>query len=141
MAKLVGIPFVLLATWLAGCSTLNCGDSHPYMNSVARQPLQAPSGLSVPTPDPNYAIQDLALSQSKRTNRDVAGTCLINPPQLITAQPAATKSKPTTTVKSGPVIPSPENGQSAEKPTNKGTAPAASTAVPSPAVAAPEYME
>ncbi|MGH8281226.1 MAG: hypothetical protein ACRERZ_03435, partial [Gammaproteobacteria bacterium] len=130
MTRLFGIVTLLLAMGVAGCSTLSCGDPHPYINSSARPPLQAPTGLSVPAPDPSYEIQGVTTNANKRTDRDAAGVCLINPPQLIGAQAAVKPKSPNTAPKSGPVLPPAANTQPISKPASVHTepAPTASTA-------------
>lgn len=135
MTKFLGITIVLLVSGLAGCSTLNCGDSHPYANSIAGPPLKAPPGLSVPAPDPNYAIQGLGPNQTKVAANGAKGTCLVKPPQLINAQPAAAPNPKPSSVSSMPV-PTPTSTQPSMKPDNKKpTSPASSTTVTPPVVA------
>lgn len=92
--KLLGIALVLAAAVLTGCSSLSCGDPHPYLNSGVTPPLKAPVGLSVPAPDPAYAIAGVTASAGKRTDLNAAGACLISPPQVV---PSASGSsvKPT----------------------------------------------
>ncbi|MGA9851721.1 MAG: hypothetical protein WBR15_02175 [Gammaproteobacteria bacterium] len=141
MTKYFEIVILLLAMGVAGCSTLACGDPHPYLNSAAHPALQAPPGLSVPSPDPTYEIQSITPNLAKPTGRDASGVCLINPPQLIRAQPAATPKPATTGPKSGPVPSSPGGSQPAAKPAgeNKTQAPVSGTTVPPP-VATQERM-
>ena len=132
---------VLVTFALAGCSTLTCGDPHPYLHSVARPPLKAPPGLSVPAPDPAYSIPPAASSQGQRTDRDAAGACLINPPQVVLPQPAAVaQPKPGAVApQGGSMNPAPEKAPPATKPAAKENtaAPSAATIVPPPSVAGP----
>ncbi|MGB9428755.1 MAG: hypothetical protein WCC11_02595 [Gammaproteobacteria bacterium] len=136
MIKLFLVPIVLLAAGLAGCSTIACGDPHPYINSESHPLLKAPPGLSVPAADPNYAIQGITPNVTKSTDRDAAGVCLIKPPQLISAQPAATPKPPTIESKSTPV-PSSASGKSPAQPaeSDKTAAPSALSRSAPPAVA------
>lgn len=83
MMKQLGVVLVLAAGALAGCSSLSCGDPHPYLNSGANPPLKAPAGLSVPPPDPAYEIAGVTANAGKRTDLNAAGVCLINPPQVV----------------------------------------------------------
>ena len=120
---LTGI-FALLAMALAGCSSLGCGDPHPYMNSPSRPPLKAPAGLSIPTPDPAYAINGITPAPGKSSERDSAGVCLINPPNVL---PVANSAKPKSTT-----VPAPAEGrntpssgaQPPAKPADQGQTPA-----------------
>ncbi|MGH8398178.1 MAG: hypothetical protein ACRETA_08040 [Gammaproteobacteria bacterium] len=144
MIRLFGILTALLAMGVAGCTSLSCGDSHPYLDSSTRPPLKAPAGLSLPTPDPNYAIQGASPNVNKHVDRDASGVCLIKPPLLINNQ-AVTKPKSPTTASKGPSeLPPALHTQPASKPAGvpPKPAPAASTAapVPPPAVAASGHM-
>ena len=135
MTKFLGTAIVLLLSGLTGCSTLNCGDSHPYAKSVANPPLKAPPGLSVPETDPNYAIQGLGPNHTKAAAEVAKGTCLVKPPQLINAQPPATSNPETSSTKTAPV-PATTTTQPSMTPENKKpTLPAASTTVLPPVVA------
>lgn len=89
MMKLCGIVLTLMAVALVGCSSLGCGDPHPYLNSGTNPPLKAPRGLSVPAPDPAYAIAGVTATAGKRTDLNSAGACLINPPQVVPPAAAA----------------------------------------------------
>ena len=141
MIKYLGTAIVLLSSGLAGCSTLNCGDSHPYANSVANPPLKAPPGLSVPALDPNYAIQGVGMSQTKAAAKGAKGTCLVKPPQLINAQPAAAPN-PESSSGSGAPVPAPTTSQPPVTPDNKKpTSPATSTTVLPPVVAGSGRVE
>src|SRR5487761_1292734 len=141
MTKLLGTSLAILCIGLTGCSTMSCGDSHPYLGSVANSSLHAPTGLSVPAPDPSYAIPGVASRQNKTTSKDASGTCLVNPPQLIKAQPTI-PTKPSALPKSGPVVPAPGNTQPALKSGDQKVAPPTTSATePPPVVAAAGRME
>lgn len=114
------------ASALAACSTVNCGNPHPYTGARARPPLQAPPGLTVPSPDPAYALAATAPpAPGQRTDINAAGTCLIAPPQVVTPPKPASSGNPT---------PVPEAGKPAAKPA---PAPASTTSVKPAGVAAP----
>jgi hypothetical protein len=135
MIKFPGTATILLLVGLGGCSTMSCGNSHPYSDSIADQPLHAPPGLNVPAPDPNYSIQNVGSTESKDVSKDAAGSCLTTPPQLIHAQPAGVAKSPKLS-KSGPAMPSPINNPPAVKTEeSKPTVPASSTTAPPLAVA------
>ncbi|MDE2195667.1 MAG: hypothetical protein KGJ56_00555 [Gammaproteobacteria bacterium] len=90
MLKSVGLLIGLLAaSVLAGCSSLSCGDPHPYFNSGTQPPLQVPAGLTMPVPDPAYKVSGNTSHPGEHTDHDAAGACLIAPPQLVPNQPAA----------------------------------------------------
>ncbi len=144
MVKSLKLSSALVTIVLAGCSTLTCGDPHPYLHSVAHPPLKAPPGLSVPAPDPAYYIAPTAAGQGQRTNRDAAGACLINPPQVVLLQPAAVvQPKPrAVTPQRGSMNPAPAKALPAAKPAVKENTPvpSAATTVPPPSVAGPGRM-
>ena len=87
---------LLLTMIVAGCSSLGCGDPHPYINSPSRPALKAPEGLTMPTPDPAYVVGSVTPVTGKHPDRDAKGVCLIYPPQVVptgnTAKPAAPKA-------------------------------------------------
>lgn len=141
MTKSLGVVFTLLGLALAGCSTLSCGDSHPYLNSIASPPLHAPPGLSVPAPDPDYAISGVAPRNKVAATKDAAGTCLINPPQLIQPQPA-TAPKPSASPGEAPLVKVPVKVQPSLESGHKAATPASSGAsVVPPVLAAIGRME
>lgn len=76
---------------LAGCSSLGCGDPHPYLNSPTRPPLKAPEGMSIPAPDPAFAVSRVTPASGQSNERDAVGVCLINPPRVL---PLANSGKP-----------------------------------------------
>ncbi len=131
MNKLIVTALVLFMAGLYGCSTLNCGDSHPYAGSVANPALHAPPGISVPVPAPNYAIQGVVPSPDKTSSKRPATPCLIKPPQLIDAQPKVAP-KPSTTPKSVPVPSAPSDNQPPLKTEDKKPAAPASPSTASP---------
>lgn len=100
MIKILGVMLALLALGLAGCSSLACGDPHPYLNSKVTPLLKAPAGMSVPAPDPAYAIAGAVSNTGKRTDLNTAGVCLINPPQVVPSA-ASNHSKRAEVRKSG----------------------------------------
>lgn len=87
---------LLLTMVITGCSSLGCGDPHPYINSPSRPALKAPEGLTMPTPDPAYVVGSVTPVAGKHPDRDAKGVCLIYPPQVVpvgnTAKPAAQNS-------------------------------------------------
>ncbi|MGH8280482.1 MAG: hypothetical protein ACRETQ_13115 [Gammaproteobacteria bacterium] len=128
MMKLFGVALALLAGALAGCSTLSCGDPHPYLDSKSHAPLQAPAGLSVPPLDQAYAIAGTASVSAKRTDLAATGACLINPPQVVPL-PGKGNAKTTVSAKAPPAAPVPASKpESPVKPPN-------GQATPAPAVA------
>src|SRR5215472_8061962 len=80
------------ALLLASCSSVSCGNAHPYQNVSARPPLKAPPGVTVPPPDPAYRFEGDSVASSQRTDIDAAGRCTDAPPELV---PAASTAKPT----------------------------------------------
>ena len=76
---------------LAGCSSVSCGDNHPYQDARPRPPLAAPAGVTVPTPDPAYIVPGDSGAGGSRTDIDAAGRCTNAPPELV---PAAGTAKP-----------------------------------------------
>lgn len=90
MFKVLASTLLLLTMALAGCSSLGCGDPHPYLNSPGVAPLKAPEGLTIPAADPAYAVGKVAPAAGKGGDRDAAGVCLINPPNVL---PVANTSK------------------------------------------------
>ncbi|HKT32116.1 MAG TPA: hypothetical protein VJS89_06460 [Gammaproteobacteria bacterium] len=119
---------LLLTMIVAGCSSLGCGDPHPYINSPSRPALKAPEGLTIPPPDPAYVVGSVTPVTGKHPERDAKGVCLIYPPQVVptgnSAKPAAQKAP--TGIQSAP----PQNVPAPAKPANAGPtpAPAAGTA-------------
>lgn len=94
MFRALSAMLLLLTIVLAGCSSLGCGDPHPYINSPSQAPLKAPEGLSIPAPDPAYTINNAAAPVPGKANgRDAAGVCLINPPRVL---PVGNATKPAT---------------------------------------------
>lgn len=132
MMKLFGIVLALAATALAGCSTLSCGDPHPYLNSGTRPPLTAPAGVSVPAPDPAYEIAGASVTAGKRTDLNAAGACLINPPQVVpSAAAGSTRQADMARSESGAATPASKSEVPAKPASKRGTpAPAAGTSVP-----------
>ena len=127
---LTGI-FTLLTVALAGCSSLGCGDPHPYLNSPSRPPLKAPAGLTIPAPDSAYAVKGITPPSGKVSERDSAGVCLINPPNVLPdANSTQTKSTSVTAPAEGRSALSP-GAQPPEKPADQGQtpSPAAGTSV------------
>jgi hypothetical protein len=108
------------ATLLASCSTgLTCGNSHPYANYNPAPPLKAPAGVTVPAPDPAYAVP-AAGTAAKATPAPVAGSgtavtpapaagtngaqpCLVTPPNVLTKTDMA--APPKTAAPAKPTIP------------------------------------
>lgn len=129
MLKFVSASGLLTVLALSGCGSLPCGDPHPYYNNTAGAPLKTPAGLSVPAPDPSFAIPGEIPASGKRTDRDASGVCLVTPPEVIT---------PASSVTPKAVAPSPAPAKPAPGSTRPVTAPnavpAASTIAP-PAVA------
>jgi hypothetical protein len=139
MNKFLWMISALLLSGLAGCSTVNCGDSHPYTSSVAKPPLKAPPGLSVPAPDPDYAIQGLGQDQSKAAGTN--GTCLVKPPQLVNTQPANASGSGSSS-RNGPPEPAHSPNQHSTPSDNKQvTQPANASTVTPPVVAGLERVE
>lgn len=91
MYRILLVMLALCMAALAGCSSLGCGDPHAYLNSPSLPPLKAPEGLSIPRPDPAYAINSAVPTSAKKAGRNAAGVCLINPPNVL---PAAATTKP-----------------------------------------------
>jgi len=85
---------------LAGCSSVSCGDSHPYQGARALRPLKAPSDVTVPPPDPAYLVPGDDTVGRQRTDLDAAGSCTNAPPELV---PAAGTAKPA--VQAAPTTP------------------------------------
>lgn len=137
MMKLLGIALVLAAGVMTGCSSLSCGDPHPYLNSGVTPPLKAPAGLSVPPPDPAYAIAGVtAGSAGKRTDLNAAGACLISPPQVV---PSASGGSVKPTVSPGAATARPSSAAPTEK-SESAAKPAAGTPVPAPAAATSRFV-
>lgn len=89
-SHLLPLSLTALACLLASCSgTPTCGNSHPYLNSAASAPLQAPAGVTLPKPDPAYAIP-AAGTRVAATQAPAMGTaaapCLVVPPALLTKE-------------------------------------------------------
>lgn len=132
MTKIFGFLIVLLAAGLAGCSTLACGDPHPYMDSPASPLLKAPPGMQLPAPDPAYTVTGVTANTGKPTDRNAAGACLINPPQVVPTQ-AARKSQSApkgTAGSSEPQKPEPTSNPASEVKTPAPTAGTAATVPP-----------
>lgn len=125
MIKILGVALALLALGLAGCSSLACGDPHPYLNSKVTPPLKAPPGMSVPAPDPAYAIAGAASNAGKRTDLNAAGVCLINPPQVVPSA-ANKRAKQAEAPKSGATEPPARKLESSAKPAGSESTPAPS---------------
>ncbi len=81
---------LLLGAALAGCGGIPCGNGHPYTGSTSRGPLKAPSGITVPAPDPAYVIP--GEGKSAPGDADKVGACIILPPNVL--PPATTKAAP-----------------------------------------------
>src|SRR5690348_9835051 len=79
------------ALLLAGCSSVSCGDSHPYQGARALRPLKAPADVTVPAPDPAYLVPGDDGVGAQRTDLDAAGSCTNAPPELV---PAGGTTKP-----------------------------------------------
>jgi len=131
----------LLVAALTGCSSLGCGDPHPYMNSPSLPPLKAPEGLSIPPPDPEYAISGATANTGKSTERSAAGVCLINPPRVLPVSAKVKSTTPVVTPKSG--VTPPANVEPVVKPTGQEATPApeAGTKPTSPPVATTRITE
>ena len=132
MCRILLMVLALSVAALTGCSSLGCGDPHPYMNNPSLPPLKAPEGLSIPSPDPAYAVSGTAPNAGKSTERNTAGVCLINPPRVL---PAAAMAKPAALTKEA--APAPVNTEPSVKPAgqNKTAAPNAGTVPTAPPVA------
>lgn len=77
----VSLALALLLSLLAGCSSqLTCGNSHPYVDSRAGAPLQAPAGVTLPAPDAAYVIPG---SKGGATPAQTVGSCMIKPPDVL----------------------------------------------------------
>ena len=88
------LPALLAMGLLAGCSNQpSCGDSHPYLTSAERAPLEAPAGVSVPAPDAAYVVP------GARSGTGEAGKCMVRPPDVLgtLAPSAASQVAPTIT--------------------------------------------
>ncbi|MGH8400180.1 MAG: hypothetical protein ACRESU_03675 [Gammaproteobacteria bacterium] len=92
MHKFVSAFGLLTLLVLSGCATTPCGNPHPYTSDTVGAPLKAPAGMSVPAPDPTYAIP--AEKPAAKPADDAAGACLAVPPQLITPQSSENNVKP-----------------------------------------------
>lgn len=128
MFKVLASTLLLSTIVLAGCSSLGCGDPHPYLNSPGVAPLKAPAGLTIPAADPAYAVGKVTPAAGKGGDRDAAGVCLINPPNVL---PVVNTSKPATGAPAAASRGSPSSGVPAPaKPEakDKSSAPAAGTA-------------
>ena len=72
------LPLFLAAGLLAGCSNQpSCGEAHPYLTNAERPPLQAPAGVTVPTPDQAYVVPEV------KPGAGQAGGCIITPPDVL----------------------------------------------------------
>lgn len=133
----VSLSLAALLSLLAGCSSQpSCGNSHPYMDSHAGAPLQAPAGVTLPAPDQAYVIP--GPKGSEIASQQQVGNCMIKPPDVLgpLGAPAAVSAVT-------PTISRHRHGKAYEvtKPASKPvTAPAAATtaapATPSPTPAA-----
>ena len=102
-SHLLPLSLAALSCLLASCSSApGCGNSHPYAGNVARAPLQAPAGVTLPKPDAAYTIP-AASTKAAATPAPAAGTigaqpCLVTPPSVLTkedmSRPATTLPKP-----------------------------------------------
>jgi hypothetical protein len=139
MIKFLWMISALLLSGLAGCSTVNCGDSHPYASSISKPPLKAPPGLSMPAPDPDYAIQGLGRDQKKAASTN--GTCLVKPPQLVNTQTTSASSSGSSS-RNGPPEPArTPNQHSTQSDNNQAKQPATASTVTPPVVAGSERVE
>lgn len=119
---------LLLTMMVAGCSSLGCGDPHPYINSPSQAALKAPEGLTIPTPDPAYVVASVTPVTGKHPERDAKGVCLIYPPQVV---PVGNSAKPAAQQAPAGIQSAPAQGVPVPaKPANSGQtpAPAAGTA-------------
>ena len=88
---------------LASCGfARTCDNSHPYKSNVARAPLKAPAGVTVPAPDAAYQIPAAGTAAAPAATTS-ADPCLVTPPSVLTKQdmarpiqapPAGTKAPP-----------------------------------------------
>lgn len=141
--------FVPLSTLLllGACGGIACGNAHVYQDSVARGPLKAPAGITVPPPDSAYVIPGAATATSPQSL-----PCMIQPPELIpavttakkppAAKPAATVAAPAKAVPAAGTSQSPANAvPAAASATHPAGAAPASTTGSKPGIATPPSME
>lgn len=88
--QVLSLSLPALACLLASCSgTPACGNSHPYVTSASRAPLQAPAGVTLPKPDAAYAIP-AASTKAGAVPAPGMGTavapCLVHPPSVLTKE-------------------------------------------------------
>ncbi|HEY1772755.1 MAG TPA: hypothetical protein VGH91_06145 [Gammaproteobacteria bacterium] len=78
-----------VALLLASCSFApSCGNSHPYKNYVARGPIKAPAGVTVPSVDPAYQIPAAGTVAAPAAATSV-DPCLVTPPSVLTKEDMA----------------------------------------------------
>lgn len=127
MFKALASTLLLLTMTLVGCSSLGCGDPHPYLGSPSHAPLKAPEGLTIPAADPAYAVGNITPAAGKGGDRDAAGVCLINPPNVLpVASPKRTTAAPAAASQGSPIprVSAPAKPEAQDK----SPAPAAGTA-------------
>jgi uncharacterized lipoprotein len=88
--QVLSLSLTALACLLASCTgTPVCGNSHPYVGSASRAPLQAPAGVTLPKPDAAYAIP-AASTKAGAVQAPAMGTavapCLVTPPSVLTKE-------------------------------------------------------
>ena len=91
------LPSLSLATLtclLASCSSApNCGNSHPYLANQPSALLQAPAGVTLPKPDPAYAVPaagtKAAATLVPAAAANGAQPCLVTPPSVLTKEDMA----------------------------------------------------
>ncbi|HEV2332482.1 MAG TPA: hypothetical protein VGV16_04905 [Gammaproteobacteria bacterium] len=77
----VSLALAALLALLAGCSSQpTCGNTHPYADSRAGTPLQAPAGVTLPAPDAAYVIP---VPKGGAASAQTAGSCMIKPPDVL----------------------------------------------------------
>ena len=88
--QVLSLSLPALACLLASCSgTPTCGNSHPYLANTSSAPLQAPAGVTLPKPDPAYAIPAAStkVAATGTPSADaVANPCLVTPPSVLTKE-------------------------------------------------------
>jgi uncharacterized lipoprotein len=100
------------ALLLAGCSSVSCGDAHPYQGARALRPLKAPADVTVPAPDPAYLVSGDDSVGTQRTDLDAAGSCTNAPPELVPAAgtaKAAVQAAPVAATGAPPATAAPAN--------------------------------
>ena len=119
------LPALLVVGLLSGCSNaVSCGDSHPYLANRQGPPLQAPAGVSVPTPDLAYVIP----GPQGGTGQGAVGNCMIKPPDVLgpLGAPAAASAL-------APTITRHRHGKAVVESNKPVSAPGAATRAPAPA--------